>query len=75
METISVARFKATCVAFLEQVEQTVQSIRVTRRGKPVAQISSVGKRRIMGCMEGTAKIVGDLEPPAVVASDWEAPH
>ena len=40
---------------------------RVTRRGKPA------GKRRIMGCMEGTAKIVGDIESPAVAASHWEA--
>ncbi len=75
METINVARFKATCLALLDQVERTGQPIRVTKRGKPVAQISPVapaGKRRIMGCMEGTAKIVGDIESPAVAPSDWE---
>lgn len=76
METINIARFKATCLALLDQVEKTGQPIRVTRRGKPLAQVSPVapvGKRRIMGCMEGTAKIVGDIESPAVAASDWEA--
>lgn len=70
-----MARFKATCLALLDQVEKTGQPIRVTRRGKPLAQVSPVapmGKRRIMGCMEGTAKIVGDIESPAVPASDWE---
>jgi len=76
METINAARFKATCLALLDGVEQTGQSIRITKRGKPVARISPVapvGKRRIMGCMEGTARIVGDIESPAVAASDWEA--
>jgi prevent-host-death family protein len=76
VETINVARFKATCLALLDRVERTGQPIRVTRRGKPLAQVSPVapvGKRRIMGCMEGTAKIVGDVESPAVAASDWEA--
>jgi prevent-host-death family protein len=75
MDTINVARFKATCLSLLDQVERTGQPIRVTRRGKPLAQVSPVapaGKRQIMGCMEGTAKIVGDIESPAVAASDWE---
>jgi prevent-host-death family protein len=75
METINAARFKATCLALLDRVERTGQPIRVTKRGKPVAQISPVapvGKRRIMGCMEGTAKIVGDIESPVVRAHNWE---
>jgi hypothetical protein len=40
-----------------------------------IAQVSPVapaGKRQIMGCMEGTAKIVGDIESPVVAASDWK---
>jgi prevent-host-death family protein len=75
METISAASFKATCLALLDRVEKTGQSILVTKRGKPVAQlvpVSPQGKRRLMGCMEGTAKIVGDIESPAAPASDWE---
>lgn len=39
METINVARFKATCLALLARVEKTGQPICVTRRGKPLAQI------------------------------------
>jgi prevent-host-death family protein len=76
METINAAAFKATCLALLEKVERTGQPIHVTKRGKPVAQLVPVslgGKRAILGCMEGTAKIVGDIESPAAAASDWEA--
>jgi prevent-host-death family protein len=72
METISTAGFKATCLALLDRVEQTGRPILVARRGRPIAQISPVGKRRIMGCMEGTAKIVGNIESPTIEAQDWE---
>jgi prevent-host-death family protein len=75
METISAAHFKATCLALLDNVEKTGKPIRVTKRGKPVADLVPVappGKRRILGCMEGTAKIVGDIVSPAVPESDWD---
>ncbi len=75
METISAANFKATCLALLDKVEKTGKPIRVTKRGRPVAElvpVSPPGKRRIMGCMEGTAKIVDDIVSPAVPESDWD---
>jgi len=75
METINAASFKATCLALLDKVEKTGQPIVVTKRGKPVAQlvpVSPQGKRQLMGCMEGTARIVGDIESPATSTSDWE---
>ena len=75
MDAINAATFKATCLALLDKVEKTGQPILVTKRGKPVAQLVPVpppGKRRLMGCMEGTAKIVGDIESTATPASDWE---
>jgi len=75
METISAANFKATCLAVLDKVQKTGKPIRVTKRGKPVAQVVPIGppgKRQIMGCMEGTGRIVGDIVSPVSDASDWE---
>lgn len=75
METISAARFKATCLALLDKVEKTGKPIRVTKRGKPVAQLAPIappGKRQILGCMEGTGKIIEDIVSPAAPESDWE---
>jgi prevent-host-death family protein len=75
VDVINAAAFKATCLALLDKVEETGQPILVTKRGKPVAQlvpVSPQGKRRLMGCMEGTAKIAGDIESPAAPVSDWE---
>jgi prevent-host-death family protein len=39
MEEISISEFKAQCLALLEQVGKTKKPIRVTRHGKPVAEI------------------------------------
>jgi len=75
MSTINAVRFKATCLALLDQVERTGEPIRITKRGKLVAQLAPLpraGKRGILGCMEGTAKIVGDIESPVTKRSDWE---
>jgi prevent-host-death family protein len=77
METISISKFKATCLALLERVHKTGQPILVTKRGVPVAQVlppprpepSEVGA---YGCMAGTAEQVGDIVEPLPV-DDWEA--
>lgn len=39
METITISRFKATCLGVLERVRASGQPILVTRRGVPVAQV------------------------------------
>lgn len=40
-ETIAISEFKATWLAVLERVRRTGTSIVVTKRGEPVAKISS----------------------------------
>jgi prevent-host-death family protein len=69
MEEIAISKFKATCLAVLEQVRVTGKPVRVTRFGKPVAEVLPVteakkGKkgRRILGTMAGTMTILGDLK-------------
>jgi prevent-host-death family protein len=39
-KSIPATEFKAHCLALLEEVRQTRQSLLVTRHGKPVAEIS-----------------------------------
>jgi prevent-host-death family protein len=68
MKEIAISEFKDNCVAILEQVRKTRAPIRVTRFGKPVAEIASVsvGKRpkNWLGCMAGTGRTVGDIVGP-----------
>ncbi len=77
MTTVSVSEFKATCLALLERVRKSGRPITVTKRGKPVAQVVAIhasprGKRKILGYMRGTGRIVGDIESPASDPQDWE---
>ena len=39
MQEIAISEFKAKCLAFSEQVEKTKAPIRITRHGKPVAEV------------------------------------
>lgn len=75
MERIAISKFKATCLGVLERVRKTRQPVLVTRFGKPVAQIlppPAPPSKRWVGCMAGTARIVGDIVAPAVDEDEWE---
>lgn len=76
MDTMAVSKFKATCLAVLEKVRQTGETILVTKHGKPLAQVMpppppETTKRNSFGCMAGTAEIVGDILEP-LPEEDWE---
>lgn len=77
MESIAISKFKATCLAVLEKVRRTRKPIRVTRFGKPVAEIvpPSPNERAggWLGALKGTGSIVGDLRSPASDDADWES--
>lgn len=77
VESISISHFKATCLAVLERVRRTGRPIRVTRRGKPVADVvpPPPGTRpdNWIGSLAGRARITGDIVSPAGNPSDWEA--
>ena len=76
MEEISVSEFKAKCLAILERVRKTRKPVRITRFGKPVAEVvapTPVRQRgEWLGRMKGTATIVGDIVKPATEPSEWE---
>lgn len=76
MEEISISEFKAKCLSILERVRKTRKPVRITRFGKPVAEVvapSPVKNRgEWLGRMKGTATIVGDIVKPASDPLDWE---
>jgi prevent-host-death family protein len=76
MQEIAISKFKATCLAVLEQVRKTGEPILVTRFGQPVARIEppiQSGKRIKLGGGAGTMEILGDIVGPISDISDWEA--
>ncbi len=73
---IAISDFKATCLAVLERVRATGESIVVTRHGKPVARVTPVDSGRSendwMGSLRDRIQITGDVVSPASDAEDWE---
>ena len=76
MQEIAISEFKSKCLALLEEVNKTKQPIRITRRGRPVAEVVPVSpsrKRRRLGSMAGTVKILGDIVSPIIDLNELEA--
>jgi prevent-host-death family protein len=67
---IPAGRFKAECLALLDRVAETGESLVVTKRGRPVARVLPVEAAAPQSLL-GSVRIVGDLLEPTGVA--WEA--
>ncbi|MFY9906239.1 MAG: type II toxin-antitoxin system Phd/YefM family antitoxin [Terriglobales bacterium] len=76
MQEIAISEFKAKCLALLEQVRATKKPIRITRFGKPVAEVvpptAVVDRKAWIGSMKGTFEILGDIVSPANDEDEWE---
>jgi prevent-host-death family protein len=77
MKEIAISEFKAKCLGLLEEVRKTRKPIRVTRFGKPVAEVFPASPEkpagRRLGCMVGTGLILGDIVGPISDESEWDA--
>jgi len=76
MKEIAVSEFKAKCLALLQQVQRSKQPLRVTRFGKPIADVvppTQSTPADWVGSMKTTLEIVGDIVSPADDENDWEA--
>lgn len=77
MEEVPISQFKAKCLALLEQVSKTKKPLRITRHGKPVADVVPavpiVDRAALFGSMRGSIKIVGDIVSPVIDLNDIEA--
>lgn len=67
VKEIAISKFKATCLGVLEEVRRTRRPVRVTKFGKPVADVvppSVSPKQSWLGCMRDSAEILGDIVGP-----------
>ena len=74
---VAISEFKAKCLGLLDQVNKTKTPLRVTRRGKPVADVVPVEVEAEgggwMGSLAGIMKITGDIVSPVIELDDIEA--
>jgi len=76
MREIRASEFKAKCLAILDEVERTGESIVILKRGRPVARLvpPALGQEKYpQQSLKGSVKILGDIIGPVLPAEDWEA--
>jgi prevent-host-death family protein len=75
MQTIQASKFKAKCLALMDQVARTGETIVVTKNGKPVAELRPHRRPRaktLIGLHKGQGRILGDIISP-IGTEFWEA--
>ena len=77
MEEVAISEFKAKCLALLERVRQTKKPLRITRFGKPVAEVvppsPDTKANDWIGSMKDSMQILGDIVAPVVDEADIKA--
>jgi prevent-host-death family protein len=74
---MSISKFKATCLAVLEKVRRTGRPVRITKFGKPIAEVvppaRSKRPQNWIGALKNTGKIKGNIVNSVIKKEDWEA--
>jgi prevent-host-death family protein len=70
---IKASEFKAKCLAVMDEVARTGESVVITKHGKPVAEVvpHHPRKRNARGIWKGQLVITGDIVSPIDV--EWNA--
>ncbi len=77
MKTMPAGKFKAQCLAVIDEVHERGEEVVITKHGKPMARLVPLEKTKetlddIFGFMRGRMKIVGDIVSPIIPAEDWD---
>ena len=76
MTEIAASEFKAKCLAILDEVYKTRKPVRITKRGKVIAELMPPSppkdRKSLLGRMKGRGEIVGDIVSPATDPEEWE---
>lgn len=74
VKLIPAGKFKAECLALMDHVEKTHESIIVTKRGKPVVKIVAAEPEKddLIGFWNGKLHVTGDIVAPVVPEDEWD---
>ena len=70
---MAAGKFKANCLAVMDEVQAKKETVVITKHGKPVAKLVPVEEKKddIFGFFKGKAKITGDVVSPALSLEQW----
>ena len=71
MESLTVSKFKATCLSILDDVQKQKKRIVITKRGKPIAEVVPYLKTDRKVSLKEAITFIGDIVSP-VAEEDWE---
>ena len=80
MKTIGAAKFKAECLALMDEVNAKGTHIVITKKGKPIAKLIPLAEEKreenpLSFLYIGGGKIIDDITQPVVAAEEYEAAH
>ena len=72
--TIPASQFRDQCLRLMDEINETGDTLIVTKHGKPVAVVGPArrDKGSLWGFMEGTTRILGDIDGSAIPPDDWD---
>lgn len=76
MQRIGAGEFKQHCLRLLDEVGTSGEPIVITKRGRPIAQLTPVAAERHedwRGAMADRGAIRGDLVASAIEPGEWDA--
>lgn len=76
MRTMTATEFKAKCLAVLDEVGASGETVTILKRGKPVAQLVPpvpVATGYPQDALRGTVVFRGDVVAPVLPAEAWDA--
>jgi prevent-host-death family protein len=71
MESMTVSKFKATCLSILNDVQKQKKRVIITKRGKPIVEVIPYLKTDRKISLRDTVTYMGDIVSP-VAEGDWE---
>jgi antitoxin (DNA-binding transcriptional repressor) of toxin-antitoxin stability system len=76
MRVLAVSKFKAHCLAVLDEVSRTGEAVTLLKCGKPLARVLppvAAETGHAQDRLVGTVEVLGDVVSPALPADVWEA--
>jgi prevent-host-death family protein len=74
---IAISEFKAKCLSLVKEVQKTKTPLRVTRRGKALADVVPVSSEEAgknwMGSMSNRIELLGEIVSPVIDIEEIEA--
>lgn len=73
MKKMAAGSFKARCLAIMDDVKATRETVVITKHGKPVAKLVPIesGHDEIYNFLAGKGSVIGDIVSPALSRDEW----